>query len=261
MIASQIAAQLYTIRDFIRNESDIAKSLKKIREIGYTAVQVSGMGPIAEKDLLNILNGEGLTCCATHEGAEHLLNDAAAVAARLQALQCKHTAYPHPANVDLSTISGVDALAARLNEAGKILSAHGITLSYHNHHMEFRKVEGQTVLSRLLEKTDPRYLQLELDTYWAQYGGGDPVQWCLQSKGRLPLLHLKDYEVGDDNQPHFAHIGRGNLDWSRILPAASASGCQWYIIEQDVCPGDPFESLKLSYEYLVENYCQKEVEI
>lgn len=261
MIASQIVAQLYTVRDYIQNPADIAKSLKKVRDIGYRAVQVSGMGPIPEAELKAILDGEGLVCCATHEGAERILNEPQAIVDRLNALDCQHTAYPHPANVDLSNLAGVDALAARLNTAGKLLHSRGLTLSYHNHHIEFRKVGGQTILSRLMQMTDPHYLQLELDTYWAQYGGGDPVEWCIQSKGRLPLLHLKDYEIGEDNQPHFASIGRGNLDWQRIILAAEASGCQWFIVEQDTCPGDPFDSLQQSYEYLVNTFCMKEVEM
>ncbi len=261
MIASQIVAQLYTVRDYIKTPPEIAKSLKKIREIGYDAVQVSGMGPIPEAELKSMLDGEGLVCCATHEGAERILNDTQQIVDRLNALNCQHTAYPHPANVDLSCLQGVDALASRLDAAGKLLYAHGMTLSYHNHQIEFRKVGGQTILSRLMEKTDPRYLKLELDTYWAQYGGGDPVTWCQQSNGRLPLLHLKDYEIGEDNQPRFASIGRGNLDWHRIIVAAEASGCQWFIVEQDTCPGDPFDALKQSYEYLSATFCSKEVEM
>ncbi len=67
MKIDQVAAQLYTIRDHIKTPADIAASMKKVRDIGYTAVQVSGMGPIEESELMKILDGEGLDCCATHE--------------------------------------------------------------------------------------------------------------------------------------------------------------------------------------------------
>jgi len=35
----QIAAQLYTVRDFLKTPAEIEKTLKKIRAIGYEAVQ------------------------------------------------------------------------------------------------------------------------------------------------------------------------------------------------------------------------------
>ena len=63
---SQIAAQLYTLREFTKTPADIASTLKRVRKIGYEAVQCSALGKIDPKELKNILDGEGLTCCATH---------------------------------------------------------------------------------------------------------------------------------------------------------------------------------------------------
>ena len=81
-------------------------------------------------------------------------------------------------------------------------------------------------------------------------GGGDPVAWCEKLRGRLPFIHLKDYGFTAANQPVFAEIGAGNLDWPRLIAAAERAGCEWFIVEQDVCPGDPFDSLRRSFEYL-----------
>ena len=85
----------------------------------------------------------------------------------------------------------------------------------------------------IYQNTKPENLQAEIDTYWVQYGGANPVAWCEKLTGRLPLLHLKDYG---------------------IPPAAEASGCEYYIVEQDTCPGDPFDSIKKSYDYLSGRY-------
>ena len=71
----QVAAQLYTVREFAKTPSDIAQTLKKIRAIGYQAVEVSGIGPITEDALAALLKKEGLTCCATHESGSVILND------------------------------------------------------------------------------------------------------------------------------------------------------------------------------------------
>ena len=61
------------------------------------------------------------------------------------------------------------------------------------------------------------------------------------------------YAIDADNKPTFAEIGHGNLDWPRIVAAAKASGCEWYIVEQDRCDGDPFDSLKMSFDYITQN--------
>jgi sugar phosphate isomerase/epimerase len=72
---------------------------------------------------------------------------------------------------------------------------------------------------------------------------------------RLPLIHLKDYAIDSDNKVTFAEIGYGNLNWMEIIAAADDSGCQWFIVEQDTCAGDPFDSLKMSFDYIRDNLC------
>lgn len=246
----QIAAQLYSVRDFIQTPQDIATSMQKIRAIGYEAVQVSGMGTIEESELMRILDGEGLTCCATHEATKLIVEEPQRVVERLQKLNCKYTAVPSPGQFELKTREQVIEYSKRINDAGKVLCEAGQVLTYHNHHMEFRRVEGELILDTIYNQSDARFLQGEIDTYWVQYGGGDVVGWCEKLKGRLPLIHLKDYQITDDNKPDFAEVGQGNLNWSEIIPVAEQSGCEWFIVEQDTTPGDPFDSLRISFDYL-----------
>lgn len=250
MKLDQIAVQLYTLREQCKTPEAIADSLQKVAAIGYQAVQASGLGPIPEADLRALLAQNGLRLCATHEGSLTILQEPAKIIDRLQKLGCRHTAYPFPAGIDFASEESVGGLIQKLNHAGQQLAEAGLTLSYHNHHHEFRRLHGRLILERIYAETDPRYLKGEIDTYWVQFGGGDPVAWCQRLAGRLPLLHLKDYRINHDNQPEFAEIGHGNLDWPRILAAAAEAGCEWYIVEQDRCPGDPFDSLRMSFEYL-----------
>lgn len=253
MKITQVAAQLYTVRDHCKTAADLAETLKKVRAIGYQAVQLSGVGPIPEQDIVRMLNGEGLVCCATHEG--NILTEPWKVVERLRHLNCRYTAYPYPGGVKLETLADVRELARRLNAAGRILADAGQVLTYHNHNIEFRTFGGRLMLDVLFEETDPVCLQGELDTFWVQYGGGSPEDWCRKLTGRLPLLHLKDYGVTADNKHTFAEIGHGNLNWKAIIAAAEESGCEWYIVEQDTCPGNPFDSLKLSFDYLKDHLC------
>jgi len=253
MKTDQIAAQLYTIRDHTKTAKEFAASMKRVSAIGYRAVQVSGVGPIETAEVARILAGEGLVCCATHEG--NILTEPLKVVERLDGLSCRYTAYPFPGGVKLDTLADVKELATRLNTAGKILHDGGKVLTYHNHNIEFRRLDGRLILDVIYSETDPRFLQAEIDTFWVQYGGGDPVEWCERMKNRLPLLHMKDYATNDKNVHVYAEIGNGNLDWKRIVSAAEHSGCQWFIVEQDTCPGDPFESLRMSFDYIKEHLC------
>jgi sugar phosphate isomerase/epimerase len=250
MKLSQVAVQLYTCRDLLQTPADIASTLKKIRAIGYTAVQVSGMGPIAEEELVRILDGEGLTCCATHESGDVILKETQKVIDRLGKLKCRLTAYPYPAGVDMGSVESVDALIAGLEAAGAKMAAADLTLCYHNHNHEFRKLEGRTIYERIFAKTHPRYLQAEPDTFWIHYGGGDCVEWCERLSGRLPIIHLKDYMTNAENKHQFCEIGAGNLNFKKIIAAAEKAGCQWFVVEQDTCPGNPLDSLAQSFRYI-----------
>ena len=133
---------------------------------------------------------------------------------------------------------------------GAMLRRAGMTLCYHNHAHEFFQCNGGTVLDDLFARTSPEHLQAELDIHWVQAGGGDPAEACRRLSGRLPLLHVKDYTVTAQGDRQFAEVGHGNLNIPEILAAAEAAGCQWFIVEQDTCPGDPFECIARSFDYL-----------
>jgi sugar phosphate isomerase/epimerase len=250
MRPDQIALQLYTLRAHCRTAAEFAATVRRVRAIGYPAVQLSGLGPIPEDEIVRILAGEGLAACATHEPGEQILREPQRVVERLQKLGVRDTAYPWPGSLDLSRVEVVDELAAGLDAAGAVLRAAGCRLSYHNHAHELRRLGEGTVLDRLLARTRPENLAAELDTYWVQYGGGDPVAWCERLAGRLPLLHLKDYGLDEKNTPTYASVGDGGLDFRRIIAAADRAGCEWFIVEQDTTPGDPFDAVRRSYEFL-----------
>src|SRR5690606_552701 len=97
---------------------DLARSARKVRDIGYTAVQISGLGPIPDDEIVRIMSGEGLTICATHEPSATILNEPERAIERLQRLGCKLTAYPSPKGVDFTSASSVAELVRGLDSAG-----------------------------------------------------------------------------------------------------------------------------------------------
>jgi sugar phosphate isomerase/epimerase len=253
MKLSQVAAQLFTVRDFCQTAAGLAQTARQLRTIGYPAVQVSGVGPIPPDEIAAIMAGEGLTICATHEPGPTILEQTDKVIERLQRLGCKLTAYPSPRGFDLTSADSIGSLVRQLDAVGAKLRTAGITLGYHNHGLEFVPFQGAPLLDYLYAHTAAQNLVAELDTYWIQYGGGDPVEWCRKLRGRLPFIHLKDYVFTLENRPTFAEIGRGSLPFARIVAAAEQSGCQWFIVEQDICRGDPFDSLRISYDFIQSN--------
>lgn len=244
-----VGAQTYTIRDFCKTESEIAASFAKLAKCGYRAVQVSGLGVEDARVLRRLLDENGLSCAATHVGGDKFLKNLSWVVDFHKTLNCEHAAIGGmPA--EYRSGEGCARFAREFSEIARKLKAEGISFSYHNHSFEFEKFDGRLMLDVLIQESDPEVFMLELDTYWVQHGGGDPAAWIDKVKGRIPLLHLKDMTVRGQKGPIMAEVGEGNLNWPAIMAAARAAGTRWYLVEQDACERDPFESLRISLENL-----------
>ena len=152
------------------------------------------------------------------------------------------------------------------------LKEHGIDLYYHNHHFEFCRHGGKYLMDIIKENT--KYLGFELDIHWIHRGGMDPVKFINQYAGRIRLLHLKDYRIGQmqaepdvdfntregmmkvyasmNNIVEFAEVGEGTLDIPACIEAGLNGGSEYFLVEQDMTYGrDPFDCLKTSHDNLV----------
>jgi len=250
---SRSAAQLYTLRDFLKTPKDIAKSLAKVKKIGFDAVQCSALGPIEKKELRKILDGEGLVCAATHVPWEQVRDNPQQVIEEHAILGCVHTAIGG-APTAVRNAEGYPRFAKEASAAAKVLKEKGtLSWSYHNHSFELERFGPRTALDILIADSDPACVNFELDTYWITHGGGDPAAWIRRVKGRIPLVHFKDMVVRNSDkgtEQLMAEVGEGNLNWPEILKACAEAGVQWYIAEQDVCQRDPFDSLAISLAHM-----------
>jgi sugar phosphate isomerase/epimerase len=248
-----IAAQLYTLRDFLKTPEDMVKTMRRVRKIGYEAAQISGVGQIDPSELRKIMLDAGVAPIGAHIGVEEFRNDLSGVIATCQKWGISYVAIPWLDCAKLSTLADWKALAKEFNAFGKALVREGLVLQYHNHMFEFEKfgvrngAGGKTFLEMLFEYTKPEYLQAELDLGWVARGNQSPVAWVNKMKGRLDQVHLKDWGV-KGNEPVWRAIGEGGIDWPAVLKACKAAGTQHYIVEQDSCPitNDPFLSLSVS---------------
>ena len=250
-----IAAQMFSFRNYIKTPAGVRDTFRRLKQMGYDAIQLSGsIAPMPTADLAAMLRDEGLTAPTSHSFAKTIVEEPEKEAERLLELGCRHPAYPFP-HWRPTGEGEVIELARELNEAAKRFRAAGVTLAYHNHSIEFERFNGRTMLEILYAEAPE--LDAELDTYWVQKGGADPVRWIETLAGRQQVLHLKDYGMKpfcDCNGSVMMPVGEGNLDWERILDAADRAGVTCWVVEHDGDTSDPFGSFASSIRFLKEKF-------
>lgn len=247
---TQIAAQMYTLRDEMKTPEQMGETLKRVKAVGYDAVQLSGHGPVEPQRMAGMVREAGLAVAATHVSFERLEQELDAVVADHRLWQCPYVgigSMPAPFH---GSLEGARTFARRAGEIARRLQDQGLTLIYHNHNFEFHRVDGPTRIYDVLLQETPGCLQFELDTYWVQAAGGDPAYWIHQLSGRMDVIHFKDMAAAADGTGIMAEVGEGNLNWPEILAACGEIGVKWHIVEQDICQRPPLESLRLSLHNL-----------
>jgi len=258
--SSKIAVILYTLRDFAATPAQAARTLKRIRKIGYENIQVSAGAFISldPGEMRQMADDAGLKIIGSHYGLEEFRSSTDRVIDRVKTYGCSHIAIPSFSYGE-GNLQTWKSFAKECNKIGRKLLREGIHLQYHNHAFEFEKLGvrggkgGRTRFEILMENSDPRYLQSELDLGWVSRGAYDPVDVLAMVKGRVDQVHAKDWGVLL-HDPVWRAVGEGGLNWSAIVKAAKAAGVKMWIVEQDDCPmtNDPFKSIAISYENLME---------
>ncbi len=242
-----IALQLYTLRDL--TAKDMAGTLRHVAEIGYEGVEPAGYGDLDAARIKPLLDELSLKVVGNHTGFGALRDNLQGVIDDNKLLGNTHIVCPSIPGDQRQSADGYKQFAQTLNEFGTKLKEAGMTLCYHNHAFEFEdRFDGQYGLDILYENSDPQLVQAEIDTYWVQKGRVEPASYIRKYAGRAPLIHVKD--MANDGKESFAEVGAGTLPWPEIFEAAEAGGARAYIVEQDVCPGDPLDSVRLSLENL-----------
>ena len=253
---SQLAVTLYNLREYCKTESDLDRTLDKVCDIGFQAIQLSGVS-LDVQTVKKQLDKHNLYCCATHESLATLTaEDLTPVIDKMKCLECDFTALGMPTLNWINSYTMACELADRMMKSGEELIKHGIRLGYHNHAAEFKKFaeNKKTMLETFYLRTAKPGLNsvyAEIDVHWVARGGGSPVRWIWNVNGRMPVVHFKDLVIWE-GEPRICEVGEGNLDWPAIIKACQETNVRWYSIEQDTeWPGrDIFESMRISYNNL-----------
>jgi sugar phosphate isomerase/epimerase len=262
---SLIGLQLYTVRDAM--QKDPADTLSKVAKIGYNSVEGAtytgtqkfyGTAPSAFSKLLKE-NGIVMPSGHYRLGEEQpkgeiergtilhewdkAVDDAAEVG--LKYMVCAYLSVDERKGLD-----HYKYVADQLNIAGERCKKSGIQLCYHNHDFEFVKQDDKYPYDVLLG-ADKDLVKMEMDIYWVTKAGQNPVELFNQNPGRFPLMHLKDM----DNTPQkaFTEVGNVVINFKEILRHKKKAGLQYFFVEEDKCPGSPFDSITQSISYIKKN--------
>lgn len=252
----KIGAQMYTVHKFTQDLDGFAESLKKIADIGYTSVQVSGTCAYEGEWLAEQLKANGLTCDLTHYAPAEMLENPIAVVEKHKKFGCKYIglgALPTlwEDGVRVNTRAKWEKFAEEFRPVADVFAQNGAYLMYHNHDFEFEMAEDILPWKYIKENFSLSQLGFTLDTHWVLAGGHDPIVELNDLVGRTPCVHFKDMTATLDGERRFACVGSGIMNFDRIIKTCVDNGVEFAFVEQDDCYGeDPFVCLKRSYDYL-----------
>lgn len=275
----KIGLQIFSVRDELLK--DYVGTLEKIAAMGYEYIEFAnhnaGQGDDAElmpveeiKGHLDRLGLKVITCHMSAMGPEALeVIDKEIEFAKAIGSNGIVMAMGFYTNKEDAL-----AFAQMLNQLGKKCVDAGLKFYYHNHFQEFGAFDGETVMEILLANTSPEYVQIELDTYWAQRGGVEPISYMKKLGNRLGLVHQKDIPTRlTDNEVNlfnsielpvtlekffplmnpngFEDVGEGKMDIKGITEQIDAmEDVEYIIVEKDMSANSALEAVEISLNNL-----------
>ncbi len=240
----KVGLQLYTVRTVL--EKDFDGTLAHVAEIGYKEVEFAGYFNHTPAEVKALLDRHGLSAPSTHVALGEI--DAWKTALdTAKAVGHEYIVVPWIPQEKRMTLDAWKSVADVFNRAAQLAHDAGLQFAYHNHDFEFPKMEGQVPYDVLLQNTDPKLVQLEIDLYWMTKGGQDPLNYFARWPGRIPLVHVKDSAGPPEHK--MVDVGQGKIDWKRIFDKKDQAGIKHFFVEHDQ-PPQPFDDIAASYRYL-----------
>ena len=250
----KLGAQFYTLRDSCKDLAGLEESMKRVADMGYSSIQLSGVCAYEGEWAAEKAKEIGITIDITHYAYGKIINEIENTIKHHDAMNCKCIGIgSSPYDKDQA---GLDRFCSEIATVIPAIVASGHKLMYHNHHWEFAKLGDKTFLELLCERFTPEELGITLDTYWVQAGGADPAAWIKKLHGRIDRIHFKDMVMNNtDKRVRIAPIGEGNMNYDAIIQACLDENIEYGYVELDDCYGeDPFDCMKRSYDFLSKRY-------
>ncbi|MBB4012836.1 sugar phosphate isomerase/epimerase family protein [Niveibacterium umoris] len=257
-----IGLQLWTLRAQLA--SDFERTLETVAGMGYRAVEFAGFHGHSALQIQSVLRDTGLSAVSAHVPFDaldrrwadtveeaHRLGVQQLVVARIDTRRALERRY-------------WEEVAQRLNRAGEVCRAAGLSFAFHNHLAEFGRIPGtrQRPCDILLSMTDPALVSMQLDVGWCVAAGAAPGGFLRRYAGRISSVHLKDLtrlpqwdlpmpanQASEAFHVDVADVGAGLISWPTLVPLCRAAGALHAFVEHDMA-ADPIESARRSIGYL-----------
>lgn len=268
-----LGLQLYTVMPMLEQDFDAA--LASVARIGYTEVETIGSfgrDPAYVRDMFEkhklvspsqhmvpgdlyevfkkLTRGEMTFDAASKHWREVMSIERVQpimeeCIARAQALGQKYIVWQILWPEQMATRALLEKFCKALNQAGELCAQAGLVLNFHNHAPEFEPHDGVIPYDFILANTDPNWVKLELDMYWAVRAGADPQAYFKRHPGRYLQCHLKDGTAAGD----ITVVGQGMVKFAPLIEAARTAGIEHFYVEQDGAK-DPLQASTQAYHYL-----------
>ena len=189
----QSGAQLYTAHNHTKTLEDFSATLKKVADIGYRSVQVSGTCAYEPEWLRDELAKNNLVCAMTHIAPNRIIEETEDVVRQHAVFGCKHIGIGGMPGDMRGTLEGYNEFKKIYLPAAEKMRDLGAKFLYHNHWFEFDKLDGKDVIERILEDFPEDSIDFTLDLGWAAFADKDVLALIDMLKGRLSRIHLKDF--------------------------------------------------------------------
>lgn len=253
-----IGLQLYSLRDIIKN--DIKGIISKVAAIGYKEVETygysvkGGFWGLDAKAFYALLKENGISAPSGHYDLEDFMSGKSSdgLKSYIEAANIIGSEYitvPFLGSGIRKTADDYKKLAEKLNEGAGICKASDLKFAYHNHDFEFTKFGNTTGYEIMLNNTDKKLVDFELDLYWAVRSNADPLALFKAHPGRFKMFHIKD--IDKTNKSVNTEVGQGAVDFKSIFTGAKTAGVKHYFVEHEFnYKPDELGSIKTSFDYV-----------
>ena len=278
----KIGIQQLQIGSILKNEKDTLNNLKLLKEKGFDYIELNGFMirknpfivkmltslsgmPIKSSDKFNwekLINDSKLDVLSIHEDINTLESNLDLVINECRIFNSKYVVLTGNYKFDYTSEENVIKLAQRLTNIGKNLIKHNINFLYHNHNVEFVKVNSnQFAYDILINNTDDKYVNFEFDSYWASVSGVDAISYMEKLGSRIKLHHICDngsLKKGESITPIIkmkaCELGKGCLNLKKMVELDYINNVDYIILEQhkNHIDNDPLKSAIISCAYLKE---------
>lgn len=256
MIKPVMGIQLYTLRDHIKTAEDFDKTLARLSALGVKDVQISGIGDIPAAQQKEILDKYGMNVCITHKSFDRMKEETNTMMADHKTIGCDALGIGSAPSEGRGNSRNVRKFISEAKEVAEKLKANGMSFNYHNHSFEFNKLDdlNKSMMDLLIDETDPELFNFIPDVAWIDYADRDPVEILTRMKGRVKVLHFKDYIINANDERKFVSLGKGKVDLKACYEAAKELEIPYIMYEQDCdwVDDDAFKAVEESWAYMQE---------